>query len=316
MILLLVRRVITAIPTILLVTLGVFFLLSLVPGDPAVTIASAGGQATPEQVTQVREEFHLQDSTLEQYGRWLGSLAQLDFGHSFVTGNSVAGEIADRFPVTFELAVAGIVVALLIGLPLGLYSGMRPNGAVDRFSRIYTSLGLAVPSFFLAIMLVVLVSVQWELLPPSGYVPITENPAEWLKLTLLPAITLGVGVSAVFSRQLRASLVDVLGSKYVQAAWARGGSPRLVVGKHALKNAANAPITILGLQFGYLIGGTVIIEQIFGIPGLGAFMLTGIVSLDLPVVQGCVFVFVLTQIAMSLIVDLVYGYLNPKVRVS
>lgn len=305
-----------AIPTLLLVTLAVFFLLSLVPGDPAVTIASAGGQATPEQIDTVRTQFHLDDSTIEQYLRWLNSMLHLDFGSSFITGNSVSSEIATRLPVTFGVAVSGMFVAILIGLPLGLFAGMRPDGAVDRFSRVFTSIGLAVPSFFLAILLVVVVAVNGGLLPPSGYVAFTENPLEWARYMILPAVTLGVGVAAFFSRQLRASIVDALGSKYVQAAWARGGSPRLVVGKHALKNAANAPITILALQFGYLIGGTVIIEQIFAIPGLGAYMLGAIISLDLPVIQGVVFIFVLIQIAMSLVIDLVYGYLNPKVRVS
>lgn len=310
------RRLLSAVPTLILVTLGVFLLLSLVPGDPAVTIASAGGEPTREHVESVREQLHLGDPAVVQYGRWLAGVIRLDFGDSFVTGDSVMGQIAERLPVTLGLATAAIVVALVIAFPLGVYSGMRPGGAVDRISRVYTSLGLAVPNFFLAVLLVAVVAVQARLLPPSGYAPLFEDPGSWVKFTVLPAVTLGVYVSAVLSRQLRGSLLDVLDARYVQAAWARGGSARTVVGRHALKNASITPVTVLGLQFGYLVGGTVIIEQIFSIPGLGDLMLRGIVNLDLPVVQGVTFVFVLTQISMSLLVDLLYGLLNPKVRVG
>jgi peptide/nickel transport system permease protein len=301
---------------LLIVTFLVTMLLSLVPGDPAVTIASAGGMASPEQIDEARERFNLDDSPLERYVRWVGDAVKFDLGESYETSKSVTSELASRLPVTLGLALASLVIAVAIGFPLGLFAGIRPGGTSDRFSRVFSSLGLAIPSFLLGIILVVVFAVRLGWLPPSGYVNITESPSEWLRHIILPALTLAVVLAAGFSRQLRAALVDQLGSRYVQAAWARGGSRRTVVGKHALKNASIAPITLLAIQFGYLLGGTVIIEQIFSIPGIGPYLLKAIINLDLPVIQGVTLVFVLTQMMMSLIVDLAYGALNPKVRVS
>lgn len=312
----LVRRVLSLIPILLLVTFGVFMLISLVPGDPAVTIASVGGNPNPETVERLREELHLSDPTIVRYFRWLSDAVRFDFGDSYTTSRPVIDDITSRFPVTASVAVAAITVGIVVGLPLGLVSGMRPGGLSDRVSRAFASLGVSVPSFWLGIMLVLLFAVKLGWLPAGGFVRVTESPLGWLETVALPAITLGFGVFAVFARQLRTGLVDVLNSKYVQAAWARGGTPARVVGKHALKNAAIAPITVLGLQFGALLGGTVIVEQIFSIPGIGPYMLRAITTYDMPVVQGVTLVFVLTQVTLSLVIDVVYGFLNPKIRVN
>lgn len=310
----LVRRLVSLIPTLLLVTFTVYLLLSLVPGDPALTIAGAGGAPTPEAVERVREEYHLDDPFFVQYGRWAWNAVQLDLGSSAVTGTSVSDEIISRLPITISIAFWATVVALVLGTPLGIWSGLRPGGKFDRFARVISIGGVSIPNFWLAIVLCVFFAVKNKWLPAGGYVKLGEDPWEWFKHLVLPALTLGMSLAGVMQRQLRAAVIDVIGSKYITAAWARGGSPRTVVGKHALKNAAIPPITVLGLQVGYLIGGTVITEQVFAIPGLGTYMLRAIINLDMAVVQGVTLVFVLTTITMSLVVDLVYGLLNPKVR--
>jgi peptide/nickel transport system permease protein len=309
------RRIIAAIPILLITSIGVFLLASLVPGDAATTLA--GGQnATQEQVAQIRKDLHLNDPLLVQYGRWLGRASHFDLGKSLYSKKTVASEIRHRLAVTLSLAVSALVVALVVGIPLGMISGVRPGSRYDQGARIVSTLGVAIPSFVLAIGLVVLFSVRHRILPPAGYVPITEAPVRFLRYMALPALTLGIGLAASIARQLRGSLIDVLDSDYIRVAWAKGATPRVVVAKHALKNAAVPALTVLGLQFGYLLGGTVIVEQIFSIPGLGNLMLRSITGSDLPVIQGLALVFVIGQITMSLLVDIGYGFLNPKVRAT
>ncbi|HEY6429370.1 MAG TPA: ABC transporter permease, partial [Acidimicrobiales bacterium] len=239
-----------------------------------------------------------------------------NLGTSISTGQPVTQQIEQRFPVTFGLVVASAIVALVVGIPVGLVSGIRPQGPVDSGARAFTTLGLAIPSFWLAVLLVSIFAVHWKIFPPTGYVPITQSFTGWLKDITLPAVTLGVLVGVTIARQLRASLIDVLDTPYIRTAWAKGGTRRSVLFKHGLKNAAMPVVTVFGIQIGYLLGGAVIIEQIFAMPGLGPYMLSGITDHDLPVVQGVALVFVLFQMAMSLLVDISYGYLNPKVRVS
>lgn len=312
---LILRRLASIAPVLLVVSFGVFFLLALVPGDPAVTLAG-GVNATPAQIAHVRAELHLNDPLLVQYWHWLWGALHGNLGTSLSTGQSVAGQIATRFPVTFALVVAAAIVALVVGIPLGVLSGVRPGGAVDAGARTFSTLGLAIPSFWLAIILVSIFAVHWKLFPPTGYVAITTSFAGWLKDITLPAVTLGLLVGATLARQLRAALIDALDTPYVRTAWAKGGTRRSVLLRHGLKNASMPVITVFGVQVGYLLGGAVIVEQIFSIPGLGSYMLSGITDHDLPVVQGVAIVFVLFQMAMSLAADIGYGAVNPKVRVA
>ena len=309
------RRLVALVPILLLVSFGVFFLVSLVPGDAAVTLAG-GENATPQSIAQVRAQLHLNEPIVDQYGRWLSHAVRLDFGKSLEDGASVSSSLRSRIPVTLGLVVAATAVSLLIGVPLGIVSGLRPGGGADRASRLTASLGVAVPNFWLAVVLVALFAVHWHLLPPSGYGGLKASPLGWLRHMALPAISLGVASAAALARQLRAELVDVLDATYIRTAWAKGAPARRVVVKHALKNAAIPAVTILGLQVGYLLGGAVIVEQIFALPGLGTYFIRGVTSSDLPVIQGVTVVFVLGQLVMSLLVDLSYGLLNPKVRVS
>lgn len=309
------RRLLAVIPTLLIVTFGVFMLVKLVPTDPAVT-AAGGTFATKQDIARVREELHLNDPLLSQYWRWLKGAAQGDLGDSYTRKTPVSEEIENRLPVTLGLILASTVFALLIAIPLGLLSGLRPNGAVDHASRLYASLAVAIPSFLLAQLLVVVFAVQLKWLPPSGYTKFSESPTEWLRYITLPAISLGLAIGAAITRQLRGALVDELDTNHIRTSWAIGGGRPRVVGRHGLKNAAIPAITIVGLQIAALVGGTVIVEQIFAIPGLGTYLLGAIISADLPAIQGCVLVLVIIAIAMSLVVDILYAILNPKVRVA
>ena len=267
------RRLLALIPILLLVSFATFMLVALIPGDAAVTIAG-GNNATPQHIEEVRHKLHLDDPILEQYGRWLGNAAHLDFGESlFNERESVGDELAARLPVTLSVVLAAMVVGLLIGIPVGIVSGLRPRGVADQVGRVGASLGLAIPSFWLGVELVVVFAIDRDWFPASGYVPFGDDPSEWLHHLVLPAVALGVWSAASLARQLRSELIDVLDASYVRTAWAKGGRARLVVGKHALKNAAIPAVTVIGLQIGFLLGGSLVIEQIFAIPGLGSYLL-------------------------------------------
>jgi peptide/nickel transport system permease protein len=309
------RRFLVLIPLLFVVSIAIFGLVVLVPGDAAVTLAG-GPDATPERIAQVRDELGLDDPFLTQYGRWLGDAVTGDFGTSLQSNQSVVTEIKDRLPVTLSVALAALVVALCISIPAGIISGLRPGGIVDRLALLGSSMGIAIPGFWLAMILVTLFAIQRHWFPAIGFTPFGESPYNWAKGLVLPGVSLGLLAAASQTRQLRGALLDVLDSNYVRTGWAKGGSPRWVIGKHALKNAAIPAVTVLGLQTSALLGSSVIVEQIFSIPGLGTYLIRAIQSQDLPVIQGVVVFFVLMNVLINLLVDLTYGYLNPKVRVG
>lgn len=309
------RRLLSLIPILIVVSFAVFMLTSLLPGDPAVTLAG-GPNATPKAVAAIREQLHLDQPFVLQYLYWLWDAVRFDVGTSLFSGVPVIESIGQRLPVTVGLVIASVVVALLIAVPLGVLAGTRPGGIADRVNRVTSTLGVGVPNFWFAAILIVVFAVGLGWLPPAGYVPFTDSPAGWLQSILLAAIALGFFLSAELSRQLRAALIGELGSNYIRTLWAKGASTRRVIGGHALRNAAGPAITVFAVHVGYLLGGTVIIEQVFSIPGLGSYLLDGIVGGDLPVIQGVTMVFVLFQVGMSLLVDISYALLNPKVRVS
>lgn len=311
----LLRRAMTVPPTLLLVTFGVFLLSRMVPGDPALTLAG-GADASPEAVAAVREELRLDDPVLVQYLSWLGSAIRLDFGNSLFTGSSVTETIAHRLPITLGLVLCALVVALLIGVPLGMASGIRPGGLLDRLGRVVSSLAVGVPNFVLAAFLIVTFAVALQWLPPSGYVQFGESLFGWLQHVILPAFAMGLFLSAELSRQIRTGLIAELDKNYVRTLWAKGAGPRRVIGLHAMRNAISPALTVLGVQVGTLLGGSVIVEEIYAIPGLGSYLLEAIVGRDVPVVLGVVTIYVLLQMSMSLLVDFLYGVLNPRIRVS
>ena len=309
------RRLLALIPLLFLVSTGVFSLTLLLPGDPAITLAGGEG-ASLADIEAVREALGLNDPFPVRYGRWVAGVLRGDFGISLDSGKPVSDEIRARFPVTFGIAIMAVLVALSIGVPAGILGGVRPGSLADRLGVLAASIGIAVPSFWLAMILIAFLAVELGWLPAIGYRGFGQSPIDWLRHVVMPALALGTAASAAMARQLRAALVDVLGTNYVRTAWAKGAGSGRVLAKHALKNAALPAITILGLQFSSLLGGTVIIEQIFGIPGLGSYSLRAIIANDLPVIQAVTIVFVLVHVLFNLLVDLAYGLLDPRIRLT
>lgn len=313
------RRLLLLIPTMLLVTFGVFSLSTLVPGDAATTLAG-GMNASPEKIEQVREELGLDDPLLVQYGRWLGDAVTLDFGKSLTTGGDVSDEIRHRLPITLSIVLASVVIGLALGIPIGLVGGANPGGWVDRVLLAVTSAGLAIPNFVLALLLVNFLAISLGWFDAIGFTRLTSGDGldvgGWLKSLTLPSLALGIGIAARLARQVRAGVVDVLGEPYVRTAWAKGCRPRTVIGKHVFKNAAMPTVTVAGLLIGGLLGGTVIIEFIFASPGVGEYLVRAIAGNDLPVIQGVSVMFVLAFAIINLVVDVLYGWLNPKVQVA
>ena len=308
-----VGRLISAVPLILLITVGTFCLGLLMPGDQAYAIA--GENATPEQVQQVRRDLSLDEAAPVRFVNWLGDAATGDLGVSATTRRPVWDELVRRWPVTASLAVTALLLSFLMGIPIGIVQGMRPGSKTDKALLGVVSLGLATPSFWLATMLVFLLAVQVNWLPAMGYVPIEQDPLEWARHIVLPALTLSFVGAAEIARQLRTGLIGVMEEDYIRAAGARGLTPRAIT-KHALRNASLPALTIVGLRVGYLLAGSVIIEKIFQLPGLGQYTLAAVQDRDFPVVQGVVLAIAVIIVAVNLAVDLLYYWLNPKVRLA
>jgi len=310
-----VRRLLALIPLLFVISVIVFALTALIPGDPAVELAG-GTNATPESIAKVQEELNLDEPLVVQYGIWLRALLGGDLGTSLLKNTSVSEEIANRFPVTLSLAIGALAVSVLLGVPTGILAGMRPRSARDRAVTLLNSAAIAIPDFWLAMVLVVVFAVNLNWFPSQGYVPPAESVLEWARHLALPWFAMGLAGAAALSRQLRGALADVLEQDYVRTASAKGLRKRFVIGKHALKNASLAPLTVLGLQFAYMLGGTVIIERIFAIPGMGQYFLEALTRKDLPVIQGVTLLVAVVFVVVNLVVDVLYAYVNPKVRLA
>jgi peptide/nickel transport system permease protein len=313
-----VRRLLITFLLLFLISLGVYSLILIIPGNPAIALAG-GTKATPAEIAKITAQLHLNEGFFAQYWRWLKAALHGNLGNSLFNNETVSSgiaAIAARFPVTFCVAAGGMIVAILIGLPAGILSGLHQGTARDRLVTVGSSVAVAIPDFWLAMLLVIVFAVKLEWLPALGYTPFTQSPAEWFQDLLLPWLALGIGGSAVIARQVRGALIDTLDQDYMRTAVAKGLSPRMVVGKHALKNALSPAVTVIGIQFGYLLGGTLIIEQIFSLPGLGTYIIQAIEEKDIPEIQGVVLVVATAFVLINLAVDIVYAYLNPKVRLA
>jgi peptide/nickel transport system permease protein len=317
MLALIARRLVSLIPILFLVSTAVFLLTDLVPGDAAVTLAG-GADATPERIAEVRTQLGLDRPLLERYGVWLGDAVQLDFGTSLLNqdGPTITEELGTRLPVTFSIAIAGLFVSVLIGVPLGMLSAIRPGGLIDRATVTATSFGLAIPSFVVALFLITTFAIDRDWFPALGYTPFGEDPWQWLRSITLPAISIGLFATASVARQVRAATIDALQSNYVRTALSVGTGTGRTIAKYAFKNAAIPAVTVLGLQLSALLGGVVIIEQIFSIPGIGIYMFRALSAPDVPVIQAVTLTFVVIHVLVNLAVDISYGFLNPRVRVS
>lgn len=303
------------VPLLVLITIGVYALVLLIPGDPARTLAG-GVTAQPSEIARIRHELHLDEPFFAQYWRWVTHAVRGDLGTSLFQHESVASAISSRFPLTLSLALGGLVVSILIGVPLGILSGTRPGTVADRSATLGSSVGIGMPDFWLAIILALIFAVKLHLLPDLGYVALTSSPWGWFEHLLMPWLALGVAGGATLARQVRGELIDVLDRDYIRTARSLGISERHVIARLALKNALTPAMTIIGIQFAYLLGGTVIIEQIFSIPGLGSLMLQAIDTRDIPIIQGVVLLTAVIFVVVNLVVDIAYGFLNPKVRVT
>lgn len=308
------RRLLVSVPLLVVVSFLVFSLIVLVPGDPAVALA--GPEPSPEQIEAVRERLGLNDPFLVQYWDWLTDALQGDLGVSLFTSQTVWSSIITRLPTTLSLAGFSLLLAIVIGVGVGAVAGLRPGTWIDRIATTTASIGVAVPYFWVGMILVLLLAIDNPLLPAVGYVPLTEDPVEWLKHLALPGTALALAPAAVIARQTRAAVAQVMSEDYVRTAKAKGLPPLRVVGKHALKNAALPVVTVFGIEANRLIGGTVVIEQLFAMPGIGQLAYQGVFSRDFPVVQGVVLFAALLVLLVNIFVDVSYGYFNPRIRQS
>ena len=305
------NRALTAIPTLLIVTLMVFGIQRALPGDPATILA--GEQQDPQVIAYLRERYRLDDPVPVQYVAWLGQVARGDLGTSLRTHQPVAQLIVQKLPVTVELALLSLLVAVVVAIPAGVIAAVRKGGAADVGATVFALSGLSLPNFWLGIMLILLFSVQLKWLPASGYVPFFEDPVENLRRMVMPAFVLGTGLAAVLMRQMRSAMLEVLKQDFVRTARAKGARRWAVVVRHAMRNALLPVVTVLGLQLGALLSGAVLTEQVFTIPGFGKLVVDAVFNRDYAVVQGVVLFTATAYIGINLVVDVLYALLNPKI---
>ncbi len=309
------RRLLALVPTLVLASLIVFVTIRMIPGDVIDLMLSQNDiGADKRSREQLVQALGLDRSMPEQYLRWVWALLHGDLGKSLWQSTPVLDEVLARLPVTFELGAMALVIGLLLALPIGVYSAMRQDTAGDLLARSFAILLLAVPSFWMGTMVMVFPSIWWGWSPEVNYVKFSDDPWQNVKQMLVPALVLGVSLSAVTMRMTRTMMLEVLRQDYIRTAWAKGLSERLVVLRHAVRNALIPVVTLIGLQAPLLIGGAVIIEQIFVLPGMGLMMLDAVNQRDYPVITGVFLVVGVAVMLINLLVDLSYGLLDPRVR--
>jgi peptide/nickel transport system permease protein len=306
------RRLILLLPTVVLVTLLVFSIIRLLPGDIVTLMMSeqgyAGEKAKLEQMLGLDQPFY------RQYLTYVGKVLQGDLGVSFWTKEPVLDEILRRLPVSLELAVLAMFFGLLIAVPAGIFAAVRQDTWLDYLFRTSAIGGLSVPGFWMATIVIVSASIWWQWVPPMRYTPLARDPVRNLSQLLLPAIILGFALSASVMRMTRSMVLEVLREDYIRTAWAKGLSESVVIARHVLKNAMIPVVTVMGLQLSALLGGTVIMESIFVLPGMGKFLLDAITWRDYPVIQGINLFLATSVIVLNLVIDVVYGFLDPRIR--
>jgi peptide/nickel transport system permease protein len=306
------RRLAQLLPVLLIASTGIWAMIYAVPGDPVAVIVGENG--TPEQMQAVRERLGLDKPVIVQYFSWLGNALQGDLGVSIQNREPVRDLIAQRVPATIQLGIAATLVGLLLGIPVAVISALRPNSWIDRSLSGWSALALGVPTFWLGILLILLFAVYLKWLPAaSTYVSFAESPWQAVQNLLLPAFTLGIYVSGIFARFLRASLLGELKADYVRTARSKGLRERDVVGRHVMRNALLPFVTIVGLMMANFIGGTVVTESVFTYPGLGRLLIQAISTRDYPLIQGCILFILLVFVLINLLVDVLYAYIDPRI---
>jgi peptide/nickel transport system permease protein len=308
------RRLLATIPLLFFVSLVVFALVHALPGDPAVLFL--GEEATPETLAKFRERLGFHRPLVVQYVEWLGRAVRADLGRSLRTNQPVMDAIVQRLPVTLELMAAALVVSLVVAVPLGIVSAVKRNSGVDVASMAFALVGFSTPNFWLGLMLIYVFALVLRWVPSSGFVPLASSIPENIRSLILPSITLGTALAALVTRQLRSGMLEVLRQDYVRTARAKGLPGGAVVGKHALKNALIAVVTVISLQIGGLLGNTIITETLFALPGVGRLMIDAIFSRDFFVVQGVILFLAVGYVVSNLLVDILYSYLDPRIRLS
>ena len=307
-----IKRLLILLATLFLVSGVVFLVLQVIPGDPAQLIL--GTQATPENLKELRHKLGLDLPLKAQYWNWMSALLRGDLGRSITYDVPISSLIGSRLAVTFPLAILSIFIAVVFSIPLGIYAALRRNQPGDYGVMIFSQIGLAVPAFWAGILLILLFAVTLHWLPAGGFRPWSEDPVKAFNCLLLPALSLGLVRAAVLTRMTRSSMLEVLGEDYIRTAISKGLPRRIVVYKHAFRNAIIPVVTVIGLQIGDLVAGEIIIENVFHLPGVGRLVFEAIGRRDLPVVQGVVLLIVTTIIVINFLIDVVYRYLDPRIR--
>ena len=309
------RRLLQLLPVLLIASTGIWAMIYAVPGSPVA--AMVGENATPEQIQAVTARLGLDRPVHVQYAAWLGSALQGDFGLSIQNREPVLSLIGQRIPATLQLGLAATLVGLLLGIPVAVLSALKPGSLLDRALSGWSALALGVPTFWLGILLILLFAVHLRWLPSaSGYVSVFEAPLDAIRNLLLPALTLGVYVSGIFARFLRASLLGELKADYVRTARSKGLPERDVIGRHVMRNALLPFVTIVGLMMATFIGGTVVTEAVFTYPGLGRLLIQAISTRDYPLIQGCILFILLVFVFINLAVDVLYAYIDPRIDLA
>ena len=305
-------RLVAVVPVLVLVTAGVFFLIHLTPGNPI--DAMMAESADPTVKAELTRQLGLDQPIHVQYVRWMGRLLRGDLGRSIRNNQPVIEDVSRRLRPSLELALLAVLIALVVAFPLGILSAARRNTAADGAGTAFALIGICMPNFLIALLLIFLFGVTLRWLPVSGYTDPFEDPVNGLRSLALPAVTLGLALAAVITRTLRSSLIEALSEDYVRTGRAKGLSERAILGRHALKNSLIPVATVLGLQLGGLIGGAVITEYVFALPGVGRLVVDAVFARDYPLVQGVVLLIALGYIFTNLLVDLAYGWLDPRIR--
>ncbi|CAN5626113.1 ABC transporter permease [soil metagenome] len=306
------RRLLAFIPTLFVVAVVVSLMIYLVPGNPAVMML--GVEATPQAIAQLEAQLGLHDPLHERVIRWMGRALQGDFGRSYLLDQTVVEAILTRLPVTVNLTLAALIVAIVVGVGAGTLAAVKQNTWIDWSVMLVALIGLSIPNFWLGLNLIFLMAVTWRWFPTGGYVSWGEDPTRFLLHLTLPAITLGLSHAALLARMTRASMLDVLRVDYVRTARAKGLTERVVVFKHAFRNALIPIITVMGISMGVMIGGAVVIETVFGLPGVGRLIINAVQRRDYPIVQGGILFVTVSYLVINLLVDLIYVWINPQIR--
>ncbi len=306
------RRLLSAIPVLFLVTLISFLLMKLVPGDPALIIG--GLQATPDEIEHIRRQLGLDKPLHIQILSWYGQLLQGDLGDSILLGRSVTQAILERLPVTLSVSFYALVLTLLIALTSGVFAALRQNTWIDQLFMTVALIGVSLPNFWLGLMLIILFAVHLRWLPSGGYVPLAEDFGGWLASTTLPAVSLALFQVGLLARITRSTMLEVLRQDYIRTARAKGMPPWIVIGKHALKNVMIPVITVIGIIFALLLGGSIVIETVYSLPGVGRLIGSAILRRDYPVIQGGLLFIAAMLVFINLLVDILYAYFDPRVR--